>query len=106
LICAFAYSASTIFRGQYSTGMNKSGSPPRSCICKRVGAGLSHFIHTSDGFVREGGRGHTTKQPVVWGWVAGFSVMVLLLGCAETERCRREVSVRPAWRKVLDFRGR
>jgi hypothetical protein len=35
LICAFAYSASTIFRGQYSTGMNTSGGSPRSCICKR-----------------------------------------------------------------------
>ena len=27
-----------------------------------------------------------TKQSVVWGWLAGSSVMVVLIGCAETER--------------------
>ena len=27
-----------------------------------------------------------TKQSVLWGWVAGFSVMVVLVGCAGTER--------------------
>jgi len=25
------------------------------------------------------------KQSVLWGWVAGFSVMVVLVGCAGTE---------------------
>lgn len=27
-----------------------------------------------------------TNQSVVWRWVAGFSVMVVLVGCAEAER--------------------
>ena len=27
-----------------------------------------------------------TKQSMLWGWVAGFSVMVVLAGCAGTER--------------------
>ena len=27
-----------------------------------------------------------TNQSVLWGWVAGFSVMVVLVGCAGTER--------------------
>ena len=27
-----------------------------------------------------------TKQSVWWRWVAGFSVMVVLVGCAGTER--------------------
>ena len=27
-----------------------------------------------------------TKQSVLWGWVAGFSVMVVLVSCAGTER--------------------
>jgi hypothetical protein len=26
-----------------------------------------------------------TKQSVAWGWVAGFSVMVVSVGCARTE---------------------
>jgi hemoglobin len=37
-----------------------------------------------------------TKQSVVWGWVAGFSVMVVLIGCAETERM-------PAGKSLYDW---
>jgi hypothetical protein len=45
-----------------------------------------YHIYTSDEFIRKGGRIHMTKQSVLWGWVAGFSVMVVLVGCAGTER--------------------
>lgn len=34
-----------------------------------------------------------TKQSVVWGWLAGSSVMVVLIGCAETERTLTQKSL-------------
>ena len=42
-------------------------------------------MYTSDGFICKEGRRHITKQSVLWGWVAGFRVMVVLVGCAGTE---------------------
>lgn len=39
-----------------------------------------------------------TKQSVTWGWVAGFSVMVVSVGCAETERM-------PAGKSLYDRLG-
>ena len=40
-----------------------------------------------------------TKQSVLWGWVGGFSVMVVLVGCAGTERM-------PARNSLYDRLGR
>lgn len=39
-----------------------------------------------------------TEQSVVWGWVAGFSVMVVLVGCAGAERM-------PAGKSLYDRLG-
>ena len=39
-----------------------------------------------------------TKQSVLWGWVAGFSVMVVLVGCAGAERV-------PAGKSLYDRLG-
>jgi hemoglobin len=39
-----------------------------------------------------------TKQSILWGWVAGFSVMVVLVGCAGTERM-------PAGKSLYDRLG-
>lgn len=39
-----------------------------------------------------------TKQSVLWGWVAGFGVMVVLVGCAGTER-------RPEGKSLYDRLG-
>ena len=39
-----------------------------------------------------------TKQSVAWGWVAGFSVMVVLVGCAGVERM-------PAGKSLYDRLG-
>jgi hypothetical protein len=82
-LCAFR--ASTIFLRQYSAGMSTSRSPPRyPALQERFRRG--YHIYTSDGCIRKEGRRHITKQSVLWGWVAGFSVMVVLVGCAGTER--------------------
>ncbi|MCI0426865.1 MAG: group 1 truncated hemoglobin [Nitrospiraceae bacterium] len=57
-----------------------------------------YHIYTSDRFVREGGMGHMMKQFVLWTWVAGFSAMVVLVGCAGTERM-------PAGKSLYDRLG-
>jgi hypothetical protein len=56
-------------------------------------------IYTCDGFILKEGRSHITEQSVLWGWVAGFSLMMVLVGCAGTERI-------PAGKSRYDRLGR
>jgi hemoglobin len=67
----------------------------RTCK-KRLNARLVNSLAVGS-FTQEGG-GHMTKQSVLWGWVAGCSVMVVLVGCGGTERM-------PAGKSLYDRLG-